>query len=284
MRPAAEYRLDVRDLSYRAGGTQILSGINLSLRSGELVAVLGPSGSGKSTLLTSLIGFRRAQGRVELCGQDLYAGFESLKTRIGFVPQDDVVPESLTVSKALHYAARLRLPQEMPEPLRRATVESVLAQVELSDRAGVRVKRLSGGQRKRVSLATELLSSPPLLFLDEPTSGLDPDLEDKAMSLFRRLTDEGRLTVVTTHVLASLSAVDIALIVAKGRHVFIGPPAEAPGFFGVPDFPSIYRLLAAGPADPWTAKMVATSAYRALVVERLGTAPPPLPALVRKVS
>lgn len=283
MRSPAEYRLDVRDLSYRAGRAQILSGISLSLRSGELVAVLGPSGSGKSTLLTSLIGFRRAQGRVELCGQDLYAGFEALKTRIGFVPQDDVVPESLTVAKALHYAARLRLPPEMPEPLRRATVESVLAQVELSDRAGVRVRRLSGGQRKRVSLATELLASPPLLFLDEPTSGLDPDLEDKAMSLFRRLTDEGRLTVVTTHVLASLSAVDIALIMAKGRLVFIGPPGEAPALFGVADFPSIYRLLAAGPPEPWAAKMLASGPYRALVVERLAAAPPPLPAL-RKVG
>lgn len=281
---AAEYRLDVRDLSYRAGGTQILSGINLSLRSGELVALLGPSGSGKSTLLTSLIGFRRAEGRVELCGQDLYAGFEALKTRIGFVPQDDVVPESLTVEKALHYAARLRLPPEMPEPLRRATVESVLAQVELKDRAGVRVKRLSGGQRKRVSLATELLSSPPLLFLDEPTSGLDPDLEDKAMSLFRRLTNEGRLTVVTTHVLASLSAVDIALIMAKGRLVFIGPPQEAPGFFEVPDFPSIYRLLASGSVEPWAKKMVASSAYRTLVVDRLKSAAPPLPALGQRVA
>ena len=272
------YRLDVRDLSLSTGGRAILAGIDLSLRGGELVAVLGPSGSGKSTLLSSMIGFRRAKGRVRLCDRDLYADFDALKTLIGFVPQDDVVPTALTVRKALEYSARLRLPPRMPRPLWMAEVDRVLAEVELKDRADVRVRRLSGGQRKRVSLAVELLSTPPLLFLDEPTSGLDPDLEDKTMALFRRLTTAGRITVVTTHVLASLDRVDLAVFMAQGKVVYLGPPKGAPAFFEVDDLPAVYRRLAQGPAEPWAAKLRASPGYRALVIDRLAEPAPALPA------
>ncbi|MFO0727928.1 MAG: ABC transporter ATP-binding protein [Myxococcota bacterium] len=276
------YRLDVRDLSFSASGNTLLSDVQLSLRGGELVAVLGPSGSGKSTLLSAMIGFRRGKGQVRLSGRDLYAEFDALKTRIGFVPQDDVVPGALTVEAALGYAARLRLPAAMPEPLRRAEVRRVMAEVELADRAKVRVRRLSGGQRKRVSLAIELLAAPPLLFLDEPTSGLDPDLEDKSMQLFRRLTTEGRITVVTTHVLASLELVDLALFMAQGRMVYLGPPQEAPAFFGVSDLPSVYRTLAKGPAAPWAAKLRASTYYQTLVTQRLAEPVTALPSPERR--
>jgi ABC-type multidrug transport system ATPase subunit len=271
------YRLDVRGLNHAADGVRILHDIDLCFEGGEFVAVLGPSGSGKSTLLTSMIGFRHATGRVLLSAHDLVREFEHLKTRIGFVPQDDVVPTALSVEAALDYAAQLRLPPAMPEASRRALVRSVLRQVELEERAGVRIRRLSGGQRKRVSIAIELLSKPPLMVLDEPTSGLDPDLEDKMMALLRSITDHGRITIVTTHVLASLDRVDLAVVLAKGRVVYIGPPSEAPRFFDVEDLGAVYKKLASGPAEPWAAKLRASPLHKKYVLDRLAAPPPDLP-------
>jgi ABC transport system ATP-binding/permease protein len=262
-------RLDARGLTVVRSGQTILRDVSLGLRGGELVALLGPSGSGKSTLLTALIGFRRAKGLVKLDGRDLYSSFEELKRSIGYVSQDDVVQPSLTVERTIHYAALLRLDPKMPEPLRRATARSVIEQMELDDRATVRVGKLSGGQRKRVSIAVELLAKPPLLFLDEPTSGLDPALEEKTMHLFRTLTTPDRLTVVTTHVLASLDVVDLLLVMSRGRLVFIGPPREAPGFFSVNDMPAIYKTVAATPAESWESKLRGSALYREYVLERL---------------
>ncbi len=269
-------RLDVHDLGFTAGRAQILSGVSVSLQGGELVALLGPSGSGKSTLLRAMCGFVPGQGRVSLCGHDLVGELERLKTRIGYVPQDDVVHSGLTVSQTVRYAARLRLPAEMPEALREAEARAAIAAVDLTDRSDVKVRSLSGGQRKRVSIAVELLARPPLMFLDEPTSGLDPDLEERTMGLFRRITDPTRLTILSTHVLASLEQVDLVLVLSRGSLVFVGPPAEAPGFFGVTDFPSIYRCLARSEARPWVERWRASPGYSQYVTARLGAPPPPL--------
>ena len=271
------YRLDVRNLEVVAGGQRILHGVDLSLRAGELVALLGPSGSGKSTLLRAMNGFRPGRGKVEVCGRDLYASFEALKALVGYVPQDDVVHGALTVEKALRYAAELRLPASMPEPLRRGTVDQVLAEVGLQDRRKVRIKSLSGGQRKRVAVAMELLARPPLFFLDEPTSGLDPALEEQMMALLRAITIEERLTVVTTHVLASLELVDLALVMAKGRLVYLGPPAQIAEFFGAKDLPEAYRLLAKAEPAALAERFARSPEHRRYVVERLASPPPPLP-------
>ena len=260
--------LTARGLSLEAGGHQILQGVNLALRAGELVALLGPSGSGKSTLLRALNGFRPAQGRVSVNGQDLYASFEDLKTQIGFVPQDDVLHSALVVQSALRYAARLRLPEADSERIDHE-VRTVLSQVGLSDRANVRIRNLSGGQRKRVSVAMELLSRPPLMFLDEPTSGLDPALEHQMMTLFRSLTTQARLTVVTTHVLASLQAVDLVVVLAGGRLVFIGEPAEVPEFFEVGDLPAVYRALSSTDPRRWARKLESSLTYRRWVLDRM---------------
>lgn len=271
------YRLDVRQMSFDAGSTRILHNVSLSIRSGELVALLGPSGSGKSTLLTSMIAFRQGTGQVELCGRDLRENIESLKTLIGYVPQDDILHRSLTVKRTLEYAALLRLPNETKE-IRRSAVSAVMSQMELTERAHVKVKSLSGGQRKRVSIAVELLARPPLLFMDEPTSGLDPALEERTMRLLRTLTQGNRLTVVTTHVLASLDMVDLALIVCKGRLVFVGPPKEAPAFFDAPDLPSVYKRLSTSRPEEWANKLQGSSYYASYVQARLAEPPPSLPA------
>lgn len=252
------HRVDVRALSVARGGKEILSAINLSFRPGELIALLGPSGSGKSTLLKAMLGLVKPKsGEVRIVG----------KAAVGYVPQDDVLHGALTVEKTLYYAAELRLPASTKEQ-RAGAITAVLAHVGLSDRRGVRVKNLSGGQRKRVSVAVELLAKPALFFLDEPTSGLDPALEEKMMQLLRGLTGPDRLTVVTTHVLASLALCDLAVIVAGGRLVYVGEPADAPAFFDAADMPSVYRALASSNAREWAAKLERSPAYRTFVLER----------------
>lgn len=130
-------------------------------------------------------------------------------------------------------------------------VRTVMEQLELTGRGGVKIKNLSGGQRKRVSVGVELLTAPPMISLDEPTSGLDPALEAKMMALFRFLADGGRTLLVTTHSMDSLEMTDALLIMAEGRVVFAGPLAGALAFFGVPSPRDIFMKLAKVPAAEW---------------------------------
>ncbi len=272
-------RLDASDVSVRAGGRDILADISLSVLPGEFIAVMGPSGSGKSTLLHALNGFRPASsGEVLVNGVELYAHFERLRTCIGFVPQADIVHQSLTVRKVLGYAGLLRLPAETGEQALGERIDAVLGRLGLADRQQVRVSRLSGGQRKRVSLGVELLTSPPLLFLDEPTSGLDPALEEEMTVLFRELADEGRTVLATTHVTESLEYPDLAALVHEGRLVYVGPPGEALGFFGAESYVGIFRALRERPAAAWAADFLRSRFHAEYVAARLRTPPPPLPS------
>lgn len=123
---------------------------------------------------------------------DVHAEYASLRSRIGVVPQDDVVHRQLTVQRALQYAAELRLPPDTSRDDRDRVIADVLAELELTEHRDTRIDKLSGGQRKRVSVAMELLTGPSLLILDEPTSGLDPALDRHVMAMLRRLADAGR--------------------------------------------------------------------------------------------
>lgn len=246
--------LIARKLMVERGGNTILSSIDFSASDGELVGILGPSGSGKSTLLMALNGFRPANaGRVTLDGKDLYADFESLKSQIGFVPQDDIVPTALKVERTLSYAAELRLPNASPEQ-RVTRVNQVMRLLELQERKDVRVSSLSGGQRKRVSVGVELLSKPRLLFADEPTSGLDPALERSMTENFRKLADDGHMVIVTTHIMSSLSLYNSLVVLVGGRLAYFGPPQKIKAYFGVDDFAEIYTVLGQKPAREWSEK------------------------------
>lgn len=249
-RSGAAIRLDAQGLSKSVDGTKILSDISLSVHPGEFVGLLGPSGAGKSTLLNALNGFRPAdEGKVLLNGTSLYKNFDRFRSLIGYVPQDDIVHRTLSVYKALYYAALLRFPlspdskQLEKKDAIKARVMEVIRTLGLEAQAKTKIKRLSGGQRKRVSLGIELLTSPPLLFLDEPTSGLDPGLEEKMMELFHRLAREGRTLIVTTHIMESLQLLDLVAILVKGYLVFYGPPQLAQNAFKVADFSDIYKKL-----------------------------------------
>jgi ABC-type multidrug transport system ATPase subunit len=233
-------RITATELGVASGKTEILKGINVRFEHGQFIGILGPSGSGKSTLLTALSG-RRAFNS----GEVLYDG-HPLSGRagqtIGFVPQDDTLHLALTTRRLLTYAARLQLPGQSEAELK-AIVDATLSSVGLQERAKLPVYRLSGGQRKRVSIALELLFSPQALFLDEPTSGLDPELEKSVMSLCSRLAQEGRVVIMTTHILESIDLFDRLLFLVAGEMAFFGTPSEARTFFKVADIHHVYPLL-----------------------------------------
>jgi ABC-type multidrug transport system ATPase subunit len=243
-KPQTAIRLDAQGLSKSVDGTKILSDVSLSVHPGEFVGLLGPSGAGKSTLLNALNGFRPAdQGRVLLNGTNLYEKFDRFRTLLGYVPQDDIVHTSLSVYKALYYSALLRLPQTETRDAIKQRVMEVIRILELEAQAKTKIKKLSGGQRKRISLGIELLTSPPLLFLDEPTSGLDPGLEERMMKLFHKLSREGRTVILTTHIMESLELLNLVAILNKGWLVFYGPPKLALNTFKVTEFSDIYDKL-----------------------------------------
>ena len=264
--PAGNYRLDAINLrrEVSVGGRLsprrlidlgnaptrklILNDVSLSIYPKEFVALVGGSGAGKSTLLNALSGFVPADGRVLINGDDLYANFAAYRSVLGYVPQDDIIHGPLTARGALTYAAQLRLPDATPQEIRQR-VDDVLAQVEMAEHADKPVNRLSGGQRKRVSIAVELLADPGLFFLDEPTSGLDPGLEKKMMYTLRQLADAGRTIVLVTHATANITQCTHVAFMADGRLVYFGPPNDALAFFGQKDFADIYTLLSQ-PFDP----------------------------------
>jgi len=238
--------LGLKKEAHRDGKQQVLlNNISLAIPARKFVALVGASGAGKSTLMDALNGLRPAQqGTVLYDGQDYYASFEAFRSQLGYVPQDDIIHRDLTVERALYYAAQLRLPEDFPEEQIRRRIDEVLGDVDMKQRRNLLISKLSGGQRKRVSIALELLSKPSVFFLDEPTSGLDPGLDRKMMRLLRTLASKGQTIVLVTHATNNITACDYVCFLAEGgRMVYFGPPNEAKKFFGTDDFADIYILL-----------------------------------------
>jgi ABC-type multidrug transport system ATPase subunit/pSer/pThr/pTyr-binding forkhead associated (FHA) protein len=238
--------IQAHDLSQTgANGAVLLDNISLCIPPRSFVAIIGGSGAGKSTLLDALNGLRPAEhGSVTYNGRDLYEYRNAVCSQMGYVPQDDIVHKDLTVERALYYAAKLRLPSDFTQEQIRRRIDEVLDEVEMDARRHLLVKKLSGGQRKRVSIALELLANPSVFFLDEPTSGLDPGLDRKMMDLLRRLADRGRTIVLVTHATTNLNLCDYICILAQGgKLAYFGPPDEAHTYFGTRDFAEIYPRL-----------------------------------------
>ncbi len=239
-------RLEARAIGASAQGHTILRDIWLTLPPGSFTAIIGPSGAGKSTLLSALSGARPApQGQVLLNGADLYREFAALKASVGYVPQDDLVHR--------------RLPPDTTPEERARRVAQVLATLELTERADAPIHRLSGGQRKRVSIASELLTEPTLLFLDEPTSGLDPGLEEALMLLLRELSYKGKSVVLVTHTLDNIHLCDAVVLLVDGRLAFHGPAAEARKRFGIEHMVNLYARLKEKTAEHWQTEYAARS-------------------------
>ena len=221
IQPELAGTVEARDLTVIAGGRKILDGVSVTIGAGEFIGVLGRSGQGKSTLLNALCGVNPAtSGEVRIGGVPLADRARLRELGIGYVPQDDIVHKELTVVQAVTYSARLRL--RLPRVQIAALVERILAQLGLVAHAHKRVAQLSGGQRKRVSIAIELLAKPSVLFLDEPSSGLDPAAEVELMTLLQSLTLTKLTVICTTHVLHKAYLFDEMLFIEGGRLVFAG--------------------------------------------------------------
>lgn len=269
-----EISLEVQDLAVAVDRGRKLLLDNVSFPVGEkcLLAVVGPSGAGKSTLLNALTGQRPADhGTVLYDGRDLYHDYAELRQRIGLVPQDDILHAQLTVRGALSYAAELRFPQDTARAERRARVDEVLRELGLEQRADQPVHSLSGGQRKRVSVAMELLTKPSLLFLDEPTSGLDPGMDRSVMNMLRGLADDGRTVIVVTHSVLSLDLCDRLLVLAPGgRIAYYGPPEDTLLFFGFEHWPEAFDAFERDQERDWAGDYRASIYHRQYIADATG--------------
>jgi len=278
-------------------GKRLLDGISVTVYPGEFVGLMGPSGAGKTTLMNAMSGYTPpSAGSVLYSGRDLYANYGQFQGILGYVPQDDIMHGDLTVSQALHYTARLRLPSDLSKNEIQERVQKVIAQLGLEGAEDVLIgssqkKGISGGQRKRVNLAMELLTDPSVLFLDEPTSGLSSEDALMVMRLLRRLADEGKTIVLTIHQpsLEAYRLLDNLILVGKdtgspdpGRLVYYGPAyPEAVEFFnpdGVPDLapgaqPSpdeVLRGLARHKTAKWMQAYSGSKLKREYVEDRAG--------------
>lgn len=251
-------KVEARHLTVQVkSGKKILTDVSLDIERCSFVGILGGSGQGKSTLLTALCGINPAtEGNVYLNGHPLTNPKDLAEAGIGYVPQDDIVHVEITVEQALQYSAKLRLPAETPSSAIDTLVDETIERLGLSEHRTKRIAQLSGGQRKRVSIATELLAKPSVLFLDEPSSGLDPATEFQLMSLLRRLAAKDCTVVCTTHVLARAYLFDQITFVHGGRVVFHGEPLVAKGYFDVENLDDVYLKLAdpSRDAESWLAQ------------------------------
>ncbi|MEU6450878.1 FHA domain-containing protein [Streptomyces sp. NPDC046979] len=265
------------------GGKQILKDVSFGVPEKSLIAVIGPSGSGKSTLLKALTGYRPAdQGEVLYDNRNLYKQFAELRQRIGLVPQDDILHKELTVKKALKYAAKLRFPADTTAAERDARIDEVLRELKLDIHKDKKVTSLSGGQRKRVSVALELLTKPSLIFLDEPTSGLDPGMDRDVMQLLRGLADDGRTVLVVTHSVAELAICDKLLVMAPGGSVaYFGPPEEALNFFGYDTWADVFSAFENYRDYDWAGRWKGSQHYQMYAADIDAVAPQsvPVPAM-----
>src|SRR5262249_44757989 len=237
--------IDAIGVGQHAGGRQILHEVSLSIEPGELIALVGGSGAGKTTLLEILAGLRApSTGQVMHDGVRVDAG-ATPRSGVGYVPQDDIIHGEMPVGRTLRYAARLRLPAGTSSEQADLVVDEILRELDLADRRDVAVRMLSGGQRKRASIAVELLTRPGTFFLDEPTSGLDPSTSAEVVRLLRRLTHRGVTVVLTTHEPATIDRCDHVVFLTRNGHLaFAGAPAQARRYFGVDDLVEVYHRLA----------------------------------------
>lgn len=290
----AKTRIDsvniTKDVKNRAGGGMIrlLDNVSLSIQPNEFVGLIGPSGAGKSTLMDAMNGMRPASGGSVLINNlDLYQHLDSLKQSIGYVPQDDIIHRELTVYRTLYYVAKLRLSRDVSTKEIDQIIDEVLDVTGLTERRDVPINQLSGGQRKRVSIAVELITKPSVIFLDEPTSGLDPATEEKIMILFRQIAESGRTVILTTHAMENVKLFDKLVILMRGKLVFYGSPDEALLHLGAASFKDLYdkleepieqKLFATGGnvlqiteqvAEDWKVKFSKTPQYRSNVYEPL---------------
>ncbi len=268
--------LVIRDLSYETPeGKRLISDMNLNAPRGSLIGVIGPSGAGKSTLMNVITGLRQpTHGTASFEGHDIHGAYTFMRTRIGFVPQEDLIHRQLSARQALGFAADLRFSPDVTRAERDARVDEVVALLGLREHESTPIEKLSGGQRKRASIGLELLTEPALLVLDEPTSGLDPNTARDLMGTLRALADTGHTVVVVSHSPPDLDECDLVVLLAAGGLLAgVGSPALVLSHFHTSDWRDVYRDVSSEGGDP-------AAAHACYAVAAVGVAvsdPPPPP-------
>ena len=269
---SGDVSLIAQDLTVRMpGGRVLLDRVSFPIGERSLVAVIGPSGAGKTTLLRALTGMAPAtEGAVLYDHRDLYSHYAELRHRIGLVPQEDVIYPHLTPRRALGYAAELRFPGDTTDEERSVRVQEVLDELKLSQTtkerpepaADTQAAALSGGEKKRVNIALELLTKPSVLFLDEPTSSLDVELKEDVVDGMRELAQDGRTVIMVTHDLEYLDKCDRVLVLKPGgQMVFYGPSDEGLRYFGKSRWVEVYRAFRDEPERDWAGEFERSSCY-----------------------
>lgn len=241
--------LDERTATEAFKKKYLLRDIHLDIQPGHMVLLLGGSGAGKTTFLNAVNGYEKAKAEVMLNGHNMYTEYKHMKYDIGFVPQQDLMRDSDSVLRTLTDAAAMRLPTGCRKEERRARVDEVMAIFGLTPVQDNLVVKLSGGQRKRLSIAMEFLSNPSLFILDEPDSGLDGVMARELFQQLRTIADTGKIIIVITHTPDRvIDLFDDVIVLAKdanrtGRLAFFGPIAEARTFFGREKMEEIVRSI-----------------------------------------
>lgn len=216
----------------------LLRDIHLNIPEGHMVLLLGGSGAGKTTFVNAVTGYEKADASIMLKDQDLYRDYKKMKYDVGFVPQQDLMRGNDTVLRTLADAATLRMPSGVSVFARKKRVREVLEEFGLAAISSSLVEKLSGGQRKRLSIAMEFISDPSLFILDEPDSGLDGVVARGLFEKLRSIADSGKIVVVITHTPDRvIDLFDDVIVLAKdasrtGRLAYYGPVKDAYGFFG----------------------------------------------------
>lgn len=240
----------VPDPEVRGRKRPILQPTDLVVHRGEFLAIVGESGGGKSTLVNLLSGRATpATGQVLVDGLDLRTNLAAMRPRLAYVPQKNTLFEELTVAQNLHYTARLRLPADTDASDLAAVVTEAIAQVGLVGHEATRFRDLSGGQKKRASLANEILARPGVLFVDEVTSGLDEGTDREIMQLLRELSRSGVTVVCVTHTLRHVAACCDRVVVLgqPGQLLFVGSSNAVLQFFAVEELGEVFTRLQADP-------------------------------------
>lgn len=227
----------------------LLRDIHMAIPKGHMVLLLGGSGAGKTTFLNAVNGYEKADAQVMLNGSDIYKEYKKMQYEVGFVPQQEMMRGKDTVRNTLLDAARLRLPKEISADLRRKRVDEVMEIFGLMPVKNNLMEKLSGGQKKRLSIAMEFISNPSLFILDEPDSGLDGVMARKLFEQLRAVADTGKIVIVITHTPDRvIDLFDDVIVLAKdsartGRLAYYGSIEDARKFFGRHDMEEVVKSI-----------------------------------------
>ena len=245
-------RIDERSVHKALRTVKLLEDINLSIEPGNMVLILGGSGAGKSTFVNAVTGYEKAQATIREGDIDYYRDYGQVKHRIGFVPQDNLMRMEDTVGSTIKNAADMRLPREMSSEEKQRRIAAVLETFGLTGREKEMVSKLSGGQKKRLSICMEFVASPSLFILDEPDSGLDGIMATELMENLRLIACQGKIVLVITHAPDRVAHLfDKVIVLAKnsetrvGQLAFYGGIQEARDFFGVDTMENVVKRITA---------------------------------------